>query len=283
MRAGAAPHDGPAREQQHVVEEAHDLRRRLVDAHHHDAAGARHGVQQHDEPGGEVGVQPGGGLVEEQHARVRHQLHGDAEPAPLATRDASARHAAHERARHAGEPELVDHVLHARHAPPARRVPGHAQPAGVHHGLAHREVRQEEVVLGHVGDPPAVEASAGLPVQQHAATHGGTGPDGVAREHVEEGRLAGARGPQDGAQLVAHYRAAHGVEQLAGLRLRLCLAAGGALPPERRDPAPLRLRLQLHGQAVEGEARGVCRRIVAEARSCRATLPPCLNAVPRGG
>ena len=110
-------------------------------------------------------VHPGGGLVEQQHPRVRRGRAGDLEPAPVRVGEAVGGlvpAVAHQPLAEEREPllgELADLLLLAAHA---GRAQHRAEDAGLrvpvrgrHHVLAHGHVEEQAQRLERAGDPAA--------------------------------------------------------------------------------------------------------------------------------
>ena len=77
---------------------------------------ARHLADRAAELGRFVGVEAGGGLVEQEHRRLGHERAGDADEARDAVRQRRRPHV-----EHVAEPELLDDLVHERRRAPAAR------------------------------------------------------------------------------------------------------------------------------------------------------------------
>ena len=155
----------------------------------------------------QLGVQAGGGLVEEQEAGACQQLDGGGDPLALASG------------------ELLDPLVHVRGqvkilqdlgdalAPLGLgHVLGEAQLSGVLEGLADSEGRVDDVALGDHTDLVAHDRVVLVhvqPVEEHLALLGLL----LAGEGLEQRRLPGSRRADDGQQLVARQGEGDAVEQ----------------------------------------------------------------------
>ena len=147
----ACVHELPLGQQQKVVEHLEGGAARLVDDGDHRGALHRELLEQRDHLLRLEGVQPRGGLVEEEQVGAANELAADGEPLALAARDAAALGVAHDGVGRLDERELlkqaVDHLalLLERHV---RRQP---QPRCEHERLPDRHLRVEDVLLPNVG------------------------------------------------------------------------------------------------------------------------------------
>ena len=134
----AVVEDGACGEEEDSVEHLDDARAGLVDAEHHGSAPRRVGPDLERR----CAVEPGGGLVEDEHGGVVHALHADGHAPALA-----AGEVLDPGVRHAGQREVGDERVHG-----VRVVGGgaEAEAAAEVERLADGEEREEDVALGDV-------------------------------------------------------------------------------------------------------------------------------------
>mmetsp|Transcript_16591 Transcript_16591/g.52924 ORF Transcript_16591/g.52924 Transcript_16591/m.52924 type:complete len:654 (+) Transcript_16591:766-2727(+) len=210
-RLSKVRHASALGQQQHPVEVAEQLRRRLVDGADHADAPRQTLDGAHDAGGGD-GVQTRGRLVQEQHRGSDHQLHSDGDLlADLGRHPTFAAHADHALSV-ALQAQSLDHLLHAPHlllVGHGGRQPGHGRELN---GLADSGERLVAVDLLHVTRHP-VEAGvprASIEVQSALhATH-----ILAAGQHVQQRRLAGSRGAHEGDEHALAREAVHVLQQL---------------------------------------------------------------------
>ncbi|BAT00431.1 Os07g0191625 [Oryza sativa Japonica Group] len=186
----------PTRENDEVVEQLQDARRRLVDGEHDGAPGAGDVAHLLDHAVRARGVQTGRRLVEEQQRGAMDDVHADRHTPPLAAGHAPGPLVADVRVPGRREAELVDEGVDAAALVGGGDGGAEAEVGGEHEGLADGEHGEEAVVLHDVGGAALDEAGAHLhAVERDAAAEAG---GDAAGERVEERRLAGAAGAHHG-------------------------------------------------------------------------------------
>mmetsp|Transcript_17005 Transcript_17005/g.52199 ORF Transcript_17005/g.52199 Transcript_17005/m.52199 type:complete len:619 (-) Transcript_17005:449-2305(-) len=189
-----------AREQQALVEELPELRRRLVDGHGHGVAHAAEHVQLSHDAHGAHSVEARGGLVEQDHGRLADDLHRHAQAPLLPAAEALAEEVADDDVGGVHEAAAAHDDLDARLPLRARERRGQREERAVHERLAHGEDAHERVLLGHVAHVAAAGLDAELgAVREHAARL--RAECRAPREDVQQRRLAGAAGAHDGHHL----------------------------------------------------------------------------------
>ena len=136
------------------------------------------------------------------------------------------------------DPEPVHDVIHPRALLRVGHALGQAQARGEEERLVHGEHRREHVLLGHEPDPRRAVARAG---ERDAPEH--LAGLVLLREDLDERRLAGPAGPEDGHHLARDDAPADGVEDdLALLRVWSAASAeseaGGRVGDEVADVRP---------------------------------------------
>ena len=150
---GPAVGDSPFRQQHQVVEQREGRGPRLVDGRDHGPPfGFRQFRQGGDDPLRLERVEPGGGLVGEEHCRGPHQLAGDREPLALAAAEPARAPAADARVRDLGEAQAAHQGLRRGRDFRVGGVLLRAEARGELERLADRQHREELVGLLHEGD-----------------------------------------------------------------------------------------------------------------------------------
>ena len=164
-------------EQQQLVQLLVQAGRGLVDGGGHRAAAAGQLAQHAQQVHGGGGVQPRGGLVQQQQRGVDQQLvpHGDA--LALAAGDAAAEEAADDGVAALGEAQRGNGGVHARQLVGAGHGARQAQHGGVVQRLVHRQRLVQQVVLHHVAHAALLVLGQRGAVEQHRPlnTHGALG------------------------------------------------------------------------------------------------------------
>lgn len=227
----------PSPQEQKLIKQVESRRGRLVYTRHdNQVIPPRHGPQVPHHLKASSRVEPGRGLVEEQHPGCSHELRAHACPSPLTTRHAAPHGRADQRARLAPKPQRGQDVVDAGGA----LAGGEAgrQPRREGEGLADREGPDEGVLLLHEAAQAAegrgrgrgaVDADGPCRLWALAGLWGGDCGCGVvrgglaAREDVEEGCLAAARRSHEREDLACLDVALDVVQQGLGLlRLAVC-------------------------------------------------------------
>ncbi|BAS83582.1 Os03g0282166, partial [Oryza sativa Japonica Group] len=196
----AVVHRPASGEEHETIDEADDAVARLVDGHDHDAAALRDALQHlhHHERAG--GVEPGGGLVEEQDDGVVDDVDADGHPPALAAGHPAAPLVADDGVRRGAQAELVDELLHPGRLLGRGERPREPELGGVHERLGDGEHRVEEVVLHDVRRDDLEHAAAeGLPVERDGAAE--AVPLDPVGERVDQRGLAGAARAEHGHDL----------------------------------------------------------------------------------
>mmetsp|Transcript_104664 Transcript_104664/g.302894 ORF Transcript_104664/g.302894 Transcript_104664/m.302894 type:complete len:312 (+) Transcript_104664:1074-2009(+) len=141
-----------AAQEQDVVDERKERVPRLVDDHDARHAEQPHSLQRRGHEQGAGGIEPCGGLVEEEHARLGDEFQADVHPLALAAADAFLLDATHEARLDVGEPHDAEDVIHDVPDPPGRDFRVVAQHGGELELLPHREVLENDVILRHEPD-----------------------------------------------------------------------------------------------------------------------------------
>mmetsp|Transcript_61215 Transcript_61215/g.182389 ORF Transcript_61215/g.182389 Transcript_61215/m.182389 type:complete len:707 (-) Transcript_61215:491-2611(-) len=188
-------------QQQHVVDEREEAVARLMNDHDDGHAQVRHLLQHLAEQQRARSVQPGGGLVEEEQRGARGELQADVHALALAAAEAGPGDAvAHEAVLLRLELQNLQHVVRDPVEPSDAGAGGVAELRGEADVLAHRHELVHDVVLRHEADDGLQVGHAGLLAVDKDRPRDvpqAPGPQ-FAAERVEEGGLAGARGPHDG-------------------------------------------------------------------------------------
>mmetsp|Transcript_41604 Transcript_41604/g.102523 ORF Transcript_41604/g.102523 Transcript_41604/m.102523 type:complete len:648 (-) Transcript_41604:191-2134(-) len=209
---GAEVHLHAAAQDHGVVEQAEGVRRGGVDGGDdggvvgHQALHHAHHLVRCER------VQPAGGLVQEQHGRVGDERDGDVGALLLPAADALDHLAAHHDVPRLPQPQLLDQLVHLLLLVREELLPGALELRRVQQHLTHREGGDQGVELFDVAGVAAHELGVG----HHAAEQqraGGGAHALAAREHVQKGGLAGARGPQQRRHLARVEHRAHLVQQ----------------------------------------------------------------------
>ena len=162
-----------------------------VGGEHHGGAVVGHGTEMAHEPLLHPRVEPGGGLVEEEHSRPDEQFGTDGHPLALAAAQLVDGPVAHTL-----QAQGCDGGVHQGGPPFVAQVTGQAEQGGAGQAAGHGQLRVEDVVLGHVADIVA-QHGAGRGQRRAVDQHRAPVRPGDADERLQQGGLAGAARAED--------------------------------------------------------------------------------------
>lgn len=141
----------PTGKEDHLIQQSKDSVTGLVYRHNYDTATGRNPLQHLHHQVSARGVQPRRRLVEKQQDRVVDYVRPDRHAPPLPAGDAAVALVADDGVGRVPEAQLVDEGLHAEFLFGLGEGPREAELRREREGFLHREHREEEVVLHHVG------------------------------------------------------------------------------------------------------------------------------------